>query len=71
VEACPQNALKFGDLGLGLAIKSEKLTQENFTEAVESCLGNPRFRANVAKVQGVSARYNGIEKCAEVIRARA
>ncbi len=64
------NASKFADLGLGMAIRSERLTQENFAEAVENCLRNPRFHAKVEALRTLSARYNGIEKCAELIGAR-
>jgi UDP:flavonoid glycosyltransferase YjiC (YdhE family) len=64
------NAMKFASLGLGLAIKSEKLTKENFVESVESCLRNPRFESNVQGIQRISAMYNGIEKCAELIHAQ-
>ena len=64
------NATKFAQLGLGMAIRSEKLTAENFSEAVESCLRNPRFHANAESLQAVSARYNGVERCAEIIRTR-
>ena len=62
------NASKFADLGLGMAIRSERLTAENFAEAVESCVSNPRLRGRVESVRRISAQYNGIEKSAEIIR---
>ena len=64
------NAMKFANMGLGLAIKSEKLTKDNFVESVESCLRNPRFGSNVREVQRISAMYDGIERCAEQIRSQ-
>jgi UDP-N-acetylglucosamine--N-acetylmuramyl-(pentapeptide) pyrophosphoryl-undecaprenol N-acetylglucosamine transferase len=61
------NASKFADLGLGMAIRSERLTKEDFTEAVESCLRNPRFHTNIEDLRRLSARYNGVEMCASII----
>ena len=63
------NAMRFAELGLGMAIRSEKLTEENFNEAVENCLMNPRFRKNVEALRRTSARFNGVEECAKIIRA--
>jgi len=61
------NADKFSKLGLGIEIRSERLTKETLTEAVEACLGDPRYRQSVEKVREVSLRYNGVERCAEII----
>jgi UDP:flavonoid glycosyltransferase YjiC (YdhE family) len=63
------NATKFAELGLGMAIRSEKLTPENLVEAVESCLRNPRLRASVEAVREVSSRFDGVENCAAAIRS--
>jgi UDP:flavonoid glycosyltransferase YjiC (YdhE family) len=65
------NAARFAELGLGVAVLSEKLTRQNLVEAVESCVRDPRLHANVEAVQRVSTRYNGIERCAEVVRGYA
>ncbi len=63
------NAEKFSRLGLGIAIKSERLTPQNLVESVESCLGDPGYRRRMEPVSAVSSRYDGVERCAEVIRA--
>lgn len=61
------NSNKFAKLGLGIAIRSEELTVKSLTDAVETCLNDPSYAGNVEKVREVSKRYNGIERCAEII----
>ena len=55
------NANKFSKLGLGIDIRSEKLTAQNLTESVETCLGDPRYRDSVERLRAISKKYNGIQ----------
>jgi len=61
------NAEKFSKLGLGVEIRSERLTPEKLAESVDSCLDDPRYKSKVEALSRISKRYNGIEKCAEII----
>lgn len=61
------NAEKFQRLGLGVSILPGDLTPKRLAEAVESCASDPRYRANLETVGGVSARYRGVELCSEII----
>jgi len=61
------NADKFQKLGLGIAIRQEVLSAERLTDAVDSCVEDPKYRGNVEAVGLVSKKYNGIEMCAEII----
>jgi len=61
------NANKFSRLGLGIDIRSEKLTVQSLSESVEACMSDPKYRANVERLQKISKMYNGIQRCAEVI----
>ncbi len=61
------NAEKFARLGLGVAVKSEKLTVGRLVESVDECLGDSDYRRNVETLGAISRRYNGIARCAEVI----
>jgi UDP:flavonoid glycosyltransferase YjiC (YdhE family) len=61
------NADKFQRLGLGIAVPSEALNAGRLTDSIDSCMQDPKFRKNIEAVRLVSKRYNGIEKCAEII----
>ncbi len=63
------NAAKFSSLGLGTSIRSEKLTPQDLDRAVEACLTDPKFRENIRRVSAVSRKYDGLERCADAIRA--
>lgn len=63
------NAAKFSQLGLGIDIRSERLTPERLVKSVEECLTNQSYKARVEAVSKVSRRYDGIERCAEVIES--
>jgi UDP:flavonoid glycosyltransferase YjiC (YdhE family) len=63
------NANKFRELGLGIDIRSEKLTVQTLTESVETCLNDSRYAERVDAVRKVSKKYNGTQKCAEIIDA--
>jgi UDP-N-acetylglucosamine--N-acetylmuramyl-(pentapeptide) pyrophosphoryl-undecaprenol N-acetylglucosamine transferase len=63
------NANKFSKLGLGMDIRSEKLTAQNLTESVETCLSDPKYRDNVERLRTISKRYNGIQRCSEIIES--
>jgi UDP:flavonoid glycosyltransferase YjiC (YdhE family) len=65
------NANKFSKLGLGIEIRSERLTSENLIESVEACLTDPRYRESVERVRAVSKNYNGIQRCSEIIESYA
>jgi UDP:flavonoid glycosyltransferase YjiC (YdhE family) len=63
------NAEKFSRLGLGIDIRSEKLSPQNLVESIESCMADPRYERRMKVVSAVSGRYNGMEKCAEIIKS--
>ncbi len=63
------NAEKFSRLGLGLAIRSEKVTPQNLEESVEACLADRRYREAIEKVSVLSRKYDGIGRCVAAIRA--
>jgi UDP-N-acetylglucosamine--N-acetylmuramyl-(pentapeptide) pyrophosphoryl-undecaprenol N-acetylglucosamine transferase len=63
------NAEKFSRLGLGMNIRSERLTPQNLVESVESCLSDPDYRRKMNVVSAISARYDGMANCADIIRA--
>ena len=62
------NAEKFERLGLGVAIRSERLTPLNLVESVEKCATDQSYRKKLEVVCAVSRRYRGVETCAEIIR---
>jgi UDP-N-acetylglucosamine--N-acetylmuramyl-(pentapeptide) pyrophosphoryl-undecaprenol N-acetylglucosamine transferase len=63
------NANKFSKLGLGIEVRSEKLTVKSLTESVEACLSDPSYSESVQKLSEISKRYNGIQRCAQIIRS--
>ena len=65
------NADKFQRLGLGIAVPPEDLGAERLADSIDSCMQDPKYRKNVEAVGLVSKRYNGIEKCAEIINSYA
>jgi UDP-N-acetylglucosamine--N-acetylmuramyl-(pentapeptide) pyrophosphoryl-undecaprenol N-acetylglucosamine transferase len=65
------NAEKFQSLGLGIAIPPGDLEPGRLTEAVDSCVRDPKYKRNLESVGRVSKRYRGIERCTEVIRSYA
>ena len=65
------NAEKFSKLGLGIDIRSEDLTSDVLLGAVKRCLGDLGYRERLEAAGKVSSRYNGVEKCAEIIRSYA
>ncbi len=65
------NAEKFSRLGLGVDIRSERLTPKSLTEAVEACLNGESYGRSVAAVSEISKRYRGVERCAEIVKSLA
>lgn len=65
------NADKFQRLGLGLSVPQESLSVGTLTDSVDSCMRDPKYRKNAEAVGLISKRYNGIEKCAEIINSYA
>jgi len=61
------NAEKFSALGLGVGIRSEKLTPEKLAEAVKACLNDSSYRMKVEAVGRVSRKYNGTQTILETI----
>lgn len=61
------NADKFQRLGLGLQIRSEKLSAGRLVESVQLCLADSKFKNSVEALREFSKKYNGLERCAEVI----
>jgi UDP:flavonoid glycosyltransferase YjiC (YdhE family) len=65
------NADKFQRLGLGLSVPPQSLDVQTLVASVDSCIHDPKYRKNVEAIALVSKRYNGIEKCIEVINSYA
>jgi len=61
------NAEKFQKLGLGISILPGELDPPRLTDAVDSCMRDPRYKKNLDAVGRISQRYQGIEKCVEII----
>lgn len=62
------NAKKFEKLGLGIAIRSERLTAERLEKAVDSCIEDKRYKQNMERLKQISDRYNGIRAASDVLR---
>ena len=65
------NAEKFQSLGLGIAISPGDLRPERLTDAVDTCVRDPKYRENLESVGRISKRYRGVDKCAEIISSYA
>jgi UDP-N-acetylglucosamine--N-acetylmuramyl-(pentapeptide) pyrophosphoryl-undecaprenol N-acetylglucosamine transferase len=63
------NAEKFASLGLGVAIRSQDLTPQLLTDSVDLCLNDPRYRQKAEALGAISKRYDGIERCAEIVNS--
>jgi len=63
------NADKFQKLGLGISIPQGRLNSERLSESVEVLIQDKTYVERVAGIQCISKRYNGIEKCTEIIRS--
>ena len=61
------NAEKFRVLGLGVDIRSEKLTPENLSDSVKACLNDSNYKMKLDAISRVSKRYNGIQTITETI----
>ena len=62
------NAEKFSRLGLGVAIRSERLAPLSLVESIDGCVTEQSYRKNLEAVNAVSMRFRGVERCAEIIR---
>ena len=65
------NADRFQRLGLGIAVPSEALDAQRIVCSIDSCVQDPKYRKNVEAMGLVSKKYNGIEKCVEIINSYA
>ena len=63
------NAEKFSKLGLGTVIRSEDLSPDRLTEAVDVCLNGSGYKSRVEALSRISKRYDGVENCAEIINS--
>ena len=63
------NAEKFSGLGLGVTIRSERLTPQNLLESIEKCETDQSYQKNLRVVSSVSRRFRGVERCTEIIRS--
>ncbi len=63
------NAEKFQKLGLGIAVRPEDLDAETLSDSIDLCMRDPKYRKNVEAVRLVSKKYNGMEKCVEIINS--
>lgn len=62
------NAEKFSKLGLGMDVRSEKLTPEGLAQAVRACSG-PDYRQRAEGMSRISKKYDGVGRATEVIRS--
>ena len=65
------NAQKFASLGLGIDLRSGDADPQSLIDAVDACLNDASYRQRVEAVRQVSNRYDGIERCVEVINSYA
>jgi UDP:flavonoid glycosyltransferase YjiC (YdhE family) len=65
------NAEKFSRLGLGIGIRSERLTVEGLVEAVRECMNDGGYREKAEAASRVSKRFDGVGRTVEVIRSYA
>lgn len=65
------NAEKFQSLGLGIAILPGDLEPARLTQAVDSCVQDPKYRRNLESIGLISKRLRGVERCTEIIRSYA
>jgi UDP:flavonoid glycosyltransferase YjiC (YdhE family) len=65
------NADKFQRLGLGITVPPQALDAERLADSIDSCIRDPKYRKNVEAVGLISKKYNGIEKCTEIINSYA
>ena len=63
------NADKFQKLGLGIEIRSEKLTPKKLVESVNECVDNPSYFERSQKVMEISKRYDGVDGVVRVIES--
>lgn len=63
------NAEKFARLGLGRSMRAETLTPEALLESVGDVMGDPGYADRLEEVSSVSEKYDGVERCAEIIRS--
>ena len=63
------NAEKFASLGLGVDIRARDLNPTGLADAVEACINDSRYQQKIDTVREVSRRYDGIERCVEVINS--
>ena len=65
------NADKFQRLGLGITVPPQALDAERLADSIDSCIRDPKYRKNVEAVGLISKKYNGLEKCTEIINSYA
>jgi UDP:flavonoid glycosyltransferase YjiC (YdhE family) len=61
------NAEKFRLLGLGMAIRSEKLAPGSLSESVATCINDSSYQRRIDAVSAISKKYNGIQNISEAI----
>ncbi len=62
------NAQKFEKLGLGISIRSERLSSARLQNSIESCIEDKRYKQNMLRLKDISDRYDGIATAADVLR---
>ena len=63
------NADKFQKLGLGIEVRSEKLTPKMLVESVDACIEDPSYIERSRKVMEISKRYDGVDSVVRVIES--
>jgi len=63
------NADKFQKLGLGIEVRSEKLTPKRLVEAVDTCLDDPSYIERSRSIMEISKRYDGVDAVVRVIES--
>lgn len=63
------NADKFQRLRLGLAIPQNRLDVKILTDSVDLCISDPKYTRSVQAIRLIAKKYNGIQKCTEIINS--
>jgi len=63
------NANKYQKLGLGLGLRSERLTPDRLVESIDQCVQDSSFKDRSIKVMEISKHYEGVKQVARVIES--
>lgn len=63
------NAIKCENLGIGVRVSSEELTERTLVQSIELCINNSKFRQRVEKLRTISERYKGIDNAKRIVES--